>query len=63
MRTDTHEFPLCISIETVAALQRYQIKFGLETMEDAARQCLRDFLVDQGYVELEHPPSMGDLLS
>lgn len=53
MKPDTHEFPLRIGMETAEALRRYQIRHQLETMEEAARSCLREYLSDNGFVEFE----------
>lgn len=53
MKQDTHEFPLRIGLETTAALRRYQLRHGLETLEEAARSCLRAYLSDNGFVEFD----------
>ena len=58
MKPDTHEFPLRIGLETAEALRRYQVRHELETMEEAARSCLRAYLSDNGFVEFDakgHP--------
>jgi hypothetical protein len=48
MKPDTHEFPLRIGLETAEGLRRYQIRHALETMEDAAKACLREHLSHHG---------------
>ena len=53
MKPDTQEFPLRIGMETAEALRRYQIRHQLETMEEAARSCLREYLSDNGFDEFE----------
>ena len=60
MKRDTHEFPLRIGLETAEGLRRYQIKYELETMEDAAKSCLREYLSGGGFIELDDPPFLRD---
>jgi len=61
MKPDTHEFPLRIGLETAEGLRRYQIKHELETMEDAAKACLREHLSNYGFIELNDPPFLRDV--
>lgn len=61
MKPDTHEFPLRIGLETAEGLKRYQIKHELETMEDAAKRCLRSYLLDYGFIEFDNPPFLRDI--
>lgn len=61
MKPDTHEFPLPIGLETAEGLRRYQIRHELETMEDAAKACLREHLSHHGYIELDDPPFRSDV--
>lgn len=60
MKPDTHEFPLRLGLETAEGLRRFQIKHELETMEDAAKSCLREYLSD-GYIEYDDPPFHRDI--
>lgn len=61
MFAETYEIKVRMGSETAEGLRRLQIAFGLETAEDAARLCLRSYLVENGFIKADAPAAI-DLL-